>query len=82
MKIRCTNVLFLLLFCLSHSVAQVWDRDYLIQSQAEADEFMSRCNCAVIDGDLIIEGNDIIQLDSLYILKEVKGSVVINNNTV
>jgi len=71
---------YILLFTFYFSSANVWQGDYLIQSQDDADSFRSICNCALIDGNLMITGNDIVHLDSLSDLKEVTTSLEIMDN--
>lgn len=78
MKTSCT--IFLLLLSANFCFANIWQGDYLIQSQADADAFTSVCACTSIEGDLTISGNDIDHIDSLYILTAVNGSIDILNN--
>ena len=52
----------------------------IFNSQDEIDAYPSICtNCAIVNNILIIEGQDITNLDSLYQITEVLGNVVIGD---
>jgi len=78
MKALC-SILPLLLY-INCCVANVWQGDYIIETQADADAFRSICNCTTINGNLIITGVDIVHVDSLRELKKIIGTFEIIDN--
>lgn len=50
----------------------------ILSSQADVDNFPQ--NCTIVNGDLIIEGADIVDLSPLTNIEEVTGSLVIRDN--
>jgi len=78
MKTFYSTLLFLLY--INCCLANVWQGDYIIKTQMDADAFASMCNCTSINGNLIIKGEDIVHVDSLHKLKEVIGSIEIIDN--
>jgi len=72
---------FFLLFTLYFSFANIWEGDYYIQSQEDVDAFPGICNCTLIEGSLIIIGNNVVNLDSLNNLEEVTEAFKIINTT-
>jgi len=77
MNIWCL-ILFLILPVIN-CLANVWQGDYIIESQADADAFPSICDCLTIQGSLIITGNDLQHVDSLYKLIFVNENLEILN---
>jgi len=75
MKTQC--FIFLLLFSSKLLASSIWEGDYHIESQEGANLFTQHCNCTAIDGNLIINGENIVQIDSLYLLEEVTGNIEI-----
>jgi len=71
-------ILFLLLTSAT-GFANVWQGDYIINQQADADAFRNVCACTSINGSLTIAGNDVQHVDSLYELTDVRESVEIVN---
>jgi hypothetical protein len=59
------------------SVSSACSGDIVLKSQAEVNAFG---NCEIIDGNLMIVGDDIIDLTPLSSIKEVKGNLNIWNN--
>jgi len=60
--------IILLLLMANWVLANTWQGDYYIQSEIEANNFKTQCNCTTINGNLIVQGDDIIHLDSLHLL--------------
>jgi len=58
----------------------IWEGDYAIRNQEQANEFSVYCNCTSITGNLLISGNTIDHLNNLQDLLVVEGSVEISNN--
>jgi len=84
MKTLCSCILSLIYINLIQAQipqGDTWFGDYTISNQVEADAFIEQCQCNAISGDLLINGYDIVHLDSLYVLKEVQGSVEIKNTS-
>ncbi len=77
MKISYSIVVWL--FSIHCCFANIWHGDYVIKSQADADAFRRVCNCTSINGNLIIKGNDVKHVDSLYALIDINGSLNISN---
>lgn len=81
MKTGC--ILFFFYAFISIGWSTVWQGNYYIDSMADVLAFPTECNCTSIEGDLRITLNfeeDFTHLDSLYVLKEVSGSVLIIAN--
>jgi len=77
---RLFNTILLLLAFKHFCLANVWEGDYHIRSQYQANQFSKHCKCTIINGDLIVQGNQTLHLDSLHHLKVVKGSINIFYN--
>ena len=77
---RLCYIIVLLLSFSNFSIANIWEGDYFIQSETEANNFKTHCNCSSINGDLIIRGDDIIHLDSLHLLTTINGYLKIIGN--
>jgi hypothetical protein len=55
----------------------------VLSSQMEIDNFRyNYTDCNIIDGNVVIEGNDITQLDSLFVLSAINGNLEIRNSPV
>lgn len=57
------------------------DINLIFSSQEEIDNFPSNCTtCDVINGNVIIEGDDISNLDGLSVIEEIQGNLMIGGN--
>lgn len=66
---------------LACSLGPCLDTSLVLSTQAEVDSYsMDYPFCTSINGDLIIEGEDIINVDSLYIIHSVEGGVFIGDS--
>jgi len=73
-------VSLILSFSINYTYAQVWEGDYLIESQNDIDVFPTACNCTEITGNLTIEEgffSYINHLDGLTQLTSVGGNLKI-----
>ena len=54
--------------------------DYMISTQSELDNFIATNQCNQIQGDLTISGNDITNLEGLFNINDVGGTLLIQSN--
>ncbi|NTV83137.1 MAG: T9SS type A sorting domain-containing protein [Bacteroidales bacterium] len=72
------SLIYLILpYSLYSQSCHVWD----LNSQQEIDNFQDdHPGCTAIDGDLVIEGSDITNLDSLIVITSIEGQLWIKHN--
>ena len=82
---KLTHIIFLCLTITSLSltctkIGAQCNNDITLSTQDEVDSFTINFNCTIINGDLLISGSNITNLDSLYVLDTLLGDLEIKDN--